>query len=224
MISLPFSGRLICGDALIVLKSLPDKSVDLIVTDPPYGDNIGYGVHNRTILGNEHPLVGLSALSEAYRVLKANSAAYVFCGTRHLGFVSTFFQTYTKYKLRDIIIWDKVLQGRGHGFRRRYECIVVLEKGRPIYRRPGFPNLIRCVRTRYVQHPHEKPVELLKPLIEHSSEVGDIVLDPFLGSGSSAVAARELGRGYIGIELDPTYCKIAEARLNAQTVTLRQIA
>src|SRR5436305_935226 len=127
--SLPLN-HVICGDAFRVIKQLPDKSIDLVVTDPPYGDNIGYGIHNRTIAGNEHPLAALSVMAECYRVLKNNACAYMFCGVRHLGFLRTFFQNYTKYNIRDVLIWDKVMRGKGQGFRRQYECIFMLEKGK----------------------------------------------------------------------------------------------
>ncbi len=205
--------QIICGDALHVIRRLPDKSVDLVVTDPPYGDNIGYGVHSRTIAGNEHPLIGLSVMAECYRVLKANASAYMFCGARHLGFLRTFFQTYTKYSIRDVLIWDKMIRGQGHGFRRQYECILALEKGKPRYRSPGLPNVLRFQRVRAIRHPHEKPVELIEALIRQSSDEGNVVLDPFVGSGTITVAAKRIDRRYIGIELDPTYAQISEERL-----------
>jgi site-specific DNA-methyltransferase (adenine-specific) len=210
--SLPLN-QIICGDALHILKQLPDKSIDLVVTDPPYGDNIAYGVHNRTIVGNEHPLVALTALAECYRLLKTNASAYMFCGSRHLGFLRSFFQTYTKYAIRDVIIWDKILRGRGHGFRRQYECILVLEKGKPRYRNPGLPNVLRYQRVRASRHPHEKPVALIEALIRQSSDEWDIMLDPFLGSGTTALAAQGLNRYYVGVELDPSYYRVAKTRL-----------
>lgn len=205
--------HIICGDALHILRQLPDKSIDLVVTDPPYGDNIGYGIHNRTIAGNEHPLIALSVMYEAYRVLKANASAYMFCGMRHLDLIRAFFQGYTKYSIRDVLIWDKMLRGRGHGFRRQYECILVLEKGKPRYRSLGLPNVLRFQRARAIRHPHEKPVELIETLIRQSSDEQDVVLDPFVGSGTTAVAAQRLKRRYVGVELDDRYYAVAEKRL-----------
>jgi len=215
--------NIICGDALHILKQLPDKSIDLVVTDPPYGDNIAYGTHNRTIMGNEHPLVALAVMAECYRTLKANTTAYMFCGSRHLGFLRSFFQNYTKYAIRDVVIWDKVLRGRGHGFRHQYECILVLEKGKPRYRIPGLPNVLRFQRTRAIQHPHEKPVELIQTLIRQSSDERAVVLDPFIGSGTTAHAASRLNRYYVGVERDPTYYRIAITRLQ-QTAEIPRAA
>ena|ERR1041385_1325098 len=210
--SLPLN-QIICGDALRILKQLPDKSIDLVVTDPPYGDNIAYGSHNRTIAGNEHPLVALAVMAECYRVLKANTSAYMFCGSRHLGFLRTFFQNYSKYGMRDVLIWDKMLRGQAYGFRRQYECILVLEKGKPRYRSPGLSNVLRFQRVRAMRHPHEKPVELIETLIQQSSDEQDVVLDPCIGSGTTALAARELNRHFIGIDCDPSYYQIAKTRL-----------
>ena len=210
--SLP-PNQLICGDALHLLKEFPDKSIDLVVTDPPYGDNTSYGRYNRTIAGNEHPLIALAVMAACYRLLKANTSAYMFCGSRHLGFLQSFFEHYTKYAIRDVIIWDKTLRGQGYGFRRQYECILVLEKGKPRYRNPGLPNVLRFQRVRAIRHPHEKPVELIETLIRQSSGEGGVVLDPFIGSGTTALAALELNRQYVGIELDPSYYRTAEARL-----------
>lgn len=210
--SIPLN-QIISGDAHRVLRKLPSKSIDLVVTDPPYGDNIGYGSQNRTIAGNEHPLVALSVMAECYRLLKKNASAYMFCGMRHLGFLRTFFQNYTKYGIRDVLIWDKVVRGRGYGFRRQYECILVLEKGKPRYRNPGLSNVLRFQRVRAIEHPHEKPVALLETLIRQSSDERNVVLDPFLGSGTTALAARQCNRDFVGIELEPNYCTVAEKRL-----------
>jgi site-specific DNA-methyltransferase (adenine-specific) len=210
--SLPLN-HIICGDALRILKQLPDKSIDLVVTDPPYGDNTSYGKYHRTITGNEHPLVALAGMAECYRLLKANTSAYMFCGSRHLGFLQSFFQSYTSYAIRDVIIWDKKLRGGGYGFRRQYECILVLEKGKARYHNPNLTNILRYRRAQAVRHPHEKPVALIETLIRQSSDEGDIVLDPFLGTGTTALATLELNRHYIGIEFDPGYCRIAKARL-----------
>lgn len=216
--------RIICGDALQVLKTLPKKSVDLIVTDPPYGDNIGYGLRHVRIAGNEHPLLALQALTAAYRVLKADATAYMFCGMRHLWFIRSFFTQYTRYKLRETIIWDKVSMGLGHDFRKQYECILVLEKGRPQYRNPRMLNLLNYRRVRDPAHPHTKPLELIEALIQHSSNEEQLVLDPFLGSGTTAVAACQLNRRYLGIEQDEGYCQLAAERVARAQQELGQAA
>lgn len=210
-----YLNRIIGGDAIDVIKQLPLKSVDLIVTDPPYGDNKAYGVHRTQIAGNEHPLIALQAMSRAYRTLKMHRTAYMFCGMRHLQFIRSFFTAYTSYKLRDVIIWDKVSMGVGFAFRKQYECILVFEKGKPLYRNPRMFNILRFQRVRSNLHPHAKPVELIKALILHSSDAGDVVLDPFAGSGTTGVAALQTGRRFVGAESDAGYCRAARARLQA---------
>jgi site-specific DNA-methyltransferase (adenine-specific) len=205
--------RVTCGDALRILPRLPGRSIDLIVTDPPYGDNVSYGPKNVRIAGNEHPLLALSVMSLSYRLLKPNRTAYMFCSMRQLDFIRGFFERYTRFRPRDVIIWDKVTMNVGPAFRKQYECILVLEKGRPAYRDPRMLNLISLRRIRDGSHPHAKPVELIKLLIRHSSDEGAVVLDPFLGTGATAVAARELNRRYVGIEIDDGYCRVARARL-----------
>jgi DNA modification methylase len=210
--------RIIRGDASHVLRQLPNNSVDLIVTDPPYGDNVSYGPRRVRIAGNENPLLALSVMGMAYRVLKRNSTAYMFCSIRHLDFVRAFFSRYTCFRARELIIWNKLTMNVGVGFRKQYECIIVLEKGKPAYRDPKMLNLLSVRRVRDPSHPHAKPVDLVKLLIQHSSTEGSIVLDPFAGTGTTAVAARELGRHFVGIELDANYCRTARARLGVKPV------
>jgi len=205
--------RIICADALTFTKELPDRCIDLILTDPPYGDNLRYGKENLTIRGDEHPLLALSVMAQSYRLLKMNRTAYMFCSLRNFGFIRSFFDSYTPYKFKELIIWDKLVQGFGRDFRRQYECILALEKGKPMYRYPGMANLLRFLRVRAARHPHEKPVALLKTLIGQSSDAEDVVFDPFLGAGSTAVAAQESGRHFIGVEIESRYCRIAQERL-----------
>lgn len=212
-----YLNRVICGDALQVIKELPPKSIDLIVTDPPYGDNTSYGTKHTRIAGNEHPLVGLQAMSLGYRTLKPNRTAYMFCGMRHFAFIRSFFAAYTPYKLRDVIIWDKVSMGVGYGFRKQYECILVLEKGKPHYRNSRMLNILRYPRVRSNVHPHAKPVSLIKNLILHSSDASNTVLDPFVGSGTTAVAAQQTKRKFIGVEADEKFYRESLKRLRAES-------
>lgn len=225
-----FLDRVHCGDALEILKTIPDRSVDLIVTDPPYGDNVGYGINNIRIAGNEHPLLALTVMSRAYRVLKKNTTAYMFCGMRHLSFIRQFFTSYTSYRIKETIIWNKVSMGLGEGFRKQYELVLVLEKGKPEYRNPQMLNLLSVPRVSHtgstgedaiIVHPHEKPIALIEQLILHSSDAGDIVLDPFLGSGTTAVAAKRLDRRFIGVELNAQYFQMAKERLQQGVLPTR---
>lgn len=209
-----FTNKIICGDAMKVVKRLPKNSVHMILTDPPYGDNIAYGKRNRTIANNRHPLLGLWVLYDCYDALKKNATAYFFLNMDHLPLIKFFIKEYTKYKIKELIIWDKMRIGMGNGFRKQYEAILVLQKGRPKYRNKGLSNIMREKRLNNTdRHVHEKPIPLLKRLIEHSSDSDHIVLDPFVGSGSTAVTCKELGRQFIGIEMEKKYVEIAKKRL-----------
>src|SRR5947209_3245425 len=112
--------RIIRGDASRILPRLPKHSVDLIVTDPPYGDNVCYGPRRVRIAGNENPLLALSVMSQCFRVLKRNAAAYMFCSIRHLDFIRSFFSRYTNFLTREVIIWNKLTMSVGVGFRKQY--------------------------------------------------------------------------------------------------------
>ena len=92
----------------------------------------------------------------------------------------------------------------GWAFRHQYELILVLEKGKPKYNLKNFSDVQSASHINHnkLNHPHEKPLDLLKKMIVHSSGEGDIVLDPFAGSGSTCKACEELGRKWVGIELD----------------------
>ncbi len=208
--------KIIHGDCIEELGKLADESIDLLLTDPPYGDNMAYGyAQKRTIVNNEDPLFGLLALRLCYRLLKRNSTAYFFVGVKHLPLIDEYITRYTRYRVRDVVVWDKVAIGLGYGFRKQHEMILVLEKGSPRYRDLGMGNVLQVKRINTEDHPHKKPVELLQKLILQSSDWGDVVLDPFLGSGTTAVAAKLLGRRCIGIEKEAAYVQIAEARIAA---------
>ena len=175
-----FINKIICGDCLEVMKQMPDKCVDLVVTDPPYGMNFQSNyrtVKYKKIVGdNRYPV---EILEELFRLAKR--AVYVFCR------------------------WDNLHE---HG--RQWEAICFYPQSEHEFIE-RIPDVIKCRRTENVYHPTQKPVGIIRRIIE--ANVGDVVLDPFLGSGTTACACREIRRDYIGIELDLEYCKIAENRL-----------
>ena len=196
--------KIIQGDCIEIMKTFPSNSIDLIVTDPPYGDNVAYGFNNKTIKNNENPLINCSALVEMYRVLKRNSSLYIFTNWKHYPFLTEFIIRYTKFKIRHLVVWQKHNFGLGWAFRHQYEFILVLEKGKPKYNLTNFSDVQTAQHINHNKrtHPHEKPQDLLRKMIEHSSKEGDLVLDPFAGSGSTCKACEELNRKWIGIELD----------------------
>ena len=212
--------KIIFGDCIEVMKTFPNNSVNLIITDPPYGDNIGYGLNNKKIKNNKNPLINCSALVECYRVLKKNSSLYLFTNWKHYPFLTEFILRYTKFKIRHLIVWKKHNFGLGWAFRNQFELILVLEKGKPKYNLNNFSDVQSASHINHNQltHPHEKPIDLISKMIDHSSKEGDIVLDPFCGSGAICKASQIRNRRFIGIELEEKYVKMAKERVSCKEV------
>jgi len=205
------TNKIIHGDCIEIMKDFPNNCVDLIITDPPYGDNVGYGWNNKKIKNNENPLINCSALVECYRVLRRNRSLYLFTNWKHYPFLTEFILRYTKFKIRHLVVWKKHNFGLGWAFRHQYELILVLEKGKPKYNLTNFSDVQSAnhINHNKENHPHEKPIDLIIKMIEHSSKEGDLVLDPFCGSGAICLGAREIGRKFIGIELEEKWVRVA---------------
>lgn len=209
------TNKIIKGDCLQIMKNIPKNSIDLILTDPPYGDNVAYGTTNKSILNNENPLINCSALVECYRILKKNKSIYIFTNWKHYPFLTEFIIRYTKFRIRHLIVWKKHNFGLGWAFRHQYEMILVLEKGKPKYNLKDFSDVQTASHINHNQlsHPHEKPIDLISKIIEHSSKEGDLILDPFCGSGAICKAAQMKNRNFIGIELEEKYVEMAKKRI-----------
>ncbi|MBR9706779.1 site-specific DNA-methyltransferase [Candidatus Pacearchaeota archaeon] len=207
--------QIINGDCQEVMRQMPNNCIDLIITDPPYGDDTGYGWNNKKIKNNKNPLVNCQALVECYRVLRKNATLYNFTNWKHYPFLVEFIMKYTNFKIRHVIVWKKHNFGLGWAFRHQYELILVLEKGKPKYNLKNFSDVQTCSHINHDKenHPHQKPVDLIVKMLEHSSKEGDIVLDPFCGSGSVCMACEQTGRRWIGVELDEEWVGVAEARV-----------
>ena len=207
--------QIIKGDCIEFLKTLPNNCINLIITDPPYGDNVAYGWNNKTIKNNENPLICCQALAECYRVLKQNPSLYAFTNWKHYPFLVEFITRYTKFRIRHLIVWKKHNFGLGWAFRHQYELILVLEKGKPKYNLTNFSDVQTCSHINHNKenHPHEKPIDLIHKMIEHSSKKGDLILDPFCGSGAVCLACQQANRDFIGVELDKRYVEMARERV-----------
>lgn len=204
--------QIVQGDSVQILKTFPSASVDLVVTDPPYLVNYR-NRSGQTITNDSRSSAGvLAAFSDAYRVLKPDSFCVCFYGWNR---VDEFFSAWRKAGFRPVghIVWQKNYASSTGFLQSRHEQAYLLIKGNPD--RPAKP--IADVRaweyTGNKAHPTEKAVSILTPLIEAFSKPGEIVLDPFSGSGSTAVASLLSGRRYIGIELEDRYCLHARNRL-----------
>lgn len=203
--------QIICGDATQELKQLETGSVDLIVTDPPYlvnyRDRAGRRVAND---GNANAV--LPAFAQMYRVLKDNRLCICFCGWTALnGFTSAWAEA--GFHIAGHIVWTKNYASSAGQTAYHHESAYVLTKGWPPKQKEPFADVQEWVYSGNKLHPTEKSVENIGQVIRAFSQPGEIILDPFLGSGTTAVAAALADRRYIGIELEERYCQLAERRL-----------
>lgn len=212
------------GDFFEMHGQFRAETFDLIVTDPPYWTLDKWrAIGTTTRLGgnrdeskrdgwfktiDEHQL--LMALEECHRMLKKNCHAYFMSDGQTLKFLLAMSGKWSNYKP---IVWDKVNQGLGYHYRCRHEFFVMLDKGKNRkLNSKSVPDVwtVKMVRGDY---PTEKPVALMQIPIENSSQAGELIFDPFMGGGSTLIAAKNLGRRSIGIDISEQACEIAAKRL-----------
>ena len=225
-------------DCMEGMKQFPDKSIDLVVADPPYKIVQG-GCSNKAVTinacggilnkhnGNNIELVKKGKifnhneiqfnewLPEIYRVLKDNSHCYIMINGRNLSKLQMEAEK-VGFEFHNIIGWDKGNATPNKWYMQRLEFILFLFKGEAKnINNMGTTTLLQVpnIKRGTKLHPTEKPVDLMKVLIENSSNEGDLILDPFMGAGSTALACKELNRNFIGFEIDKHYHSIAEKRL-----------
>ena len=211
-----FRNNIIRGDCLKVLPKLPAGSIDLLLTDPPYGMRYLAKAGSRPIVGDDDLSWFAPVIRECYRVLRPNTHAYVFCNEYGL---ATFRAEMAAagFKVKRLLVWVKdqhTAGDLGGDYANRTEYVLFGHKGRRLLNGHRDPNVLFFKRAGHRRdHPTEKPEEMLRYLIAKSSAPGELVLDPFAGSGTTCRAARDLGRRYLGIEIDPRYAEIARRRL-----------
>jgi len=205
--------RILQGDCTKVLGDLPNASVDLVVTDPPY--LVGYKDRTgRTIRNDRDPAWVLPAFAEIARVMKPGSLMLSFYGWQSVDLFMTAWRT---AGLRPVghLVARKPYASSTRYFGHCHEQAYLLAKGSasPPHAAQRLSDVQDWRYTGNKHHPTEKPVSLLTKIIEAFCPAGGLVLDPFAGSGSTCVAAMQTGREFIGIELDPAYHAAATARL-----------
>ena len=216
--------KLYNDDCLNVLKDIGDNSIDLVVTDPPYevitgGRNGGVkGKPSGILTENKQLMKSIPKadlwLSECFRVMKDGTHIYIMTNTLNLTNYLNIIND-VGFKLHNLLVWNKNNTTPNRWYMKNCEYV--------IFARKGFAKSINNPSSQTVhnfdniignkQHPTEKPVDLMKLYIENSSQVGDTALDPFMGVGSTGVACKELGRNFIGVELDEQYFDIATKRI-----------
>ena len=227
------------GDCLEMLSTLHDASVDAIVTDPPYCSG-GFseaqkksathqGLRSETISEGKAKWFTSDAMTtsgflflmrsvanQALRTLVDGGSLLCFCDWRMYPMLSGALES-SGLRLQNMVVWDKGNAGLGRGFRPQHELIVHLTKGVGSYSSNRGSNVYNAKRVTasHRDHPTQKPVALLRELVDVCCPEGGVVLDPFCGSGSTGVAAVEAGRRFIGIEREAEYVEIAKARIGA---------
>lgn len=220
--------KIYCLDCMDGFKELKDNSIDCIITDPPYFLPAShYGVtlrlkgakqfsRNFSDLGIvEHFFKDVFA--EFKRVIKPTGIIYIFCDGQ--SYPLFYFHLYHFCKSVRPLIWDKEASVNGYSWRHQHEMIIFAE----MYNRKVIPtgdgDILKgkAVKVEKRVHPTEKPNWLIRRLIEKSTCNGDVVFDPFMGSGSTIIACKQLNRKFIGFEKSSDYFKIAEKRIGEAT-------
>jgi DNA modification methylase len=220
------------GDCLEVMKTLPDESVDAIITDPPYG--VDYQSNRRPkdkqkpkIENDKRPFIWW--LYDAYRVLRENGTLLCFCEWQYEDVWKMAIET-AGFTIKSQVIWDRDWHGLGDlngQFAPQHDIIWFATKGRFEFQngRPKSVLRIRRIAAEDLVHPNEKPKALMQRLVEGTTGFGYSVLDPFMGSGVTGVVCDQTNRDFIGIEIEPTYYEIAKKRIEAaqQQLTLELV-
>lgn len=212
--------KLMKGDCLKLMKEIPDGSIDMVLTDPPYGMNLTpqrlSGKFYGEKIDNDNTLEWTDEFfSIIYSKLVKVGSAFVFCN--HYC-ISEFIASAKKagFEVKNIIVWDKGHFGMGGNWRPVHELILLLTRGRFVCRSKNLKNIVSYKKVHHsrANHPTEKPVDLLQHLIVEPDYDPKTILDPFMGSGSTGVACVNTSRNFIGIEIDDEYFKIAEKRIS----------
>lgn len=252
---------IILGDVLVTLKDIPDRSIDLVLADPPYnlskGNTINFQNNGLKGFGGKWNKVmedwdnlpfadyfnfTCEWLREIKRVLKPTGSIWVFGTYHNIGLINTVFQI-LKVEIINEVVWYKRnafpnLAGRrltashetllwahvGNGKRNYFfdyqaskdfsdESDQLKERGKQMRTVWDIPNNKDKEELKFGKHPTQKPLRVCRRIVQISSKPGDVVLAPFSGVGSECVAAKELGRKYIGIEIEKGYADIARQRL-----------
>ena len=226
------------GNAIELIKTIPSDSIDCVVTDPPYrvtsrgnaGNSGGMfkkdiNLKGKVFAANDVKIQDFA--SELFRVLKEQTHCYVMCNQINL-------QPYLNelervgFKITKVLIWDKGNKINSQWYMGQVEFIIFCRKGRAkrvnncgISELIAIPNKKTKRKDGTNYHDTEKPVALMELLVKQSTMGGDVVLDPFVGIGATAIACLKNGRRFVGFELDYNYYTIAVGRVNKVFVNKR---
>ncbi|NQT34801.1 hypothetical protein HQ587_06400 [bacterium] len=221
-----YTGQVILGDCLEIMSGMPPESIDLILTDPPYA--IHYKSNRRVVkpkfdhINGDLPGDWIERFAvEAYRLLKMNRHIYCFC--RHDTY-PRFFDAFANagFNMKRTLVWVKNNHGSGDlkgDYAAKDEWIIFAHKGRRLLRGKREDNIMNYpkVTSSKLLHPTQKPVELLQLLIKKSTDAGEVILDPYGGVLSTAVAAVQERRSFIMIDIERSFLEKGIARIKAES-------
>ena len=234
--------KAICGDAIIELKKIESNSVDLIVTDPPYNLNKDYGNNSDKLEFDEYLNFSRKWIREAVRVLKPEGTMYVFMGMKYISYIYNILEKEMSMYFNSWITWYYTQGiGKTKGYSPRHDDILMFTKDKKKFKfnldeirvpqkyyrsvnnmrgaNPGnvweFSHMHYCNKNR-TKHPTQKPEGLYERMILASSDEGDVVLDPFLGSGTLLHVCQNTNRNGIGIDINPEYIQMSKERLKEE--------
>lgn len=220
-------------DAVEWLKAMPSSSVDLVVTDPPYESlekhrAIGTTTRLKNSKSSSNEWFKIfpndrfrELFEEIFRVLAPNSHFYLFCDAETSYFAKPIAEQ-VGFKFWKPLIWDKRKIGMGYHYRARYEFILFFEKGKRKLASLSTPDIIQADRI-LRGYPTQKPVEVSDILVSQSSSEGQLVIDPFCGSGTFGVSALAANRRFAGNDINPEAIEISASRLEATKLGIREI-
>lgn len=229
--------KIICGGAVEVMKGLPDGSVDLVITSPPYnlknstGNGMkdgrggkwanaalqkGYSHHNDCMPHEEYVKWQRDCLTEMMRLIPENGAIFYNHKWRvQNGLLQDRQDIVSGFPVRQIIIWRRKggLNFNAGYFLPTYEVIYLIAKSnfKLVPKANSYGDIWEFTQEMNNEHPAAFPVDLINRIV--SSTDAKIILDPFMGSGTTAISALNFNRNYLGIDISPEYCKMAETRI-----------
>ena len=230
--------KIICGDAVNVMKEIKGNTIDLIIADPPYNLGKDYGNDSDSKEFDEYIEFTINWTKEAKRILKSTGTIYIFMGFRFISYLYKILEKQNSLNFINWICWHYTQGiGKKKGFSPRHDDILMFSKSEQFtfnlddvripqkyYRarnnmrgaNPGdvweFSHIHYCQENRQ-EHPTQKPEGLMERMILASSNVNDLVLDPFAGSGTTLRVCQQLQRNSIGIELNENFVKMINSRL-----------
>ncbi len=221
--------KLLHGDCLDLMKDIPDESVDLILTDPPYrttsrGSSGGTGgmlkeeINKKGMVFQHNTTQFSEWLPKLYSIIKEQGHLYVMVNNKNLSKMLVEVEK-AGFKIFKTLIWAKNSPITNMYYMDSHEYIIFCRKGKAKrINNCGTKSVLNVDNHRNKVHPTEKPVELMEILINNSTLEGQTVFDPFMGSGSTGVACMNLNRNFIGIEIDEKYFEIAKERICKEKV------